>query len=115
MRKLTFDQFEFEHPDSEESLELWIAAKGSFPFPDVRSFVASVATIEIAEKLGSAQPFDEVFYREMVRQYLARFAGLIIPQLCVWPTYELFNDALDWDAVLEASDLFIRFHWWSTA
>lgn len=115
MRRFFFDQFEFDHPDSEVSLELWMAARSRFPYPDLRSFVASTATVEVANALRPAQPFPEPGYGGMVRAYLARFAGVSVPTPCDWLTYELINDACDWDAAFEAPGLFIRFHWWSTA
>jgi hypothetical protein len=115
MRTLTFDPFEFDNPSTEETLELWIAAKGDFPFPDVRSFVESAASVKSAEVLGPAGPFRERFGYGMVRGYLARFAGIMVPQPCDWPTFVLNHDDTDWDGVFEAPGLFIRYHWFTTA
>jgi hypothetical protein len=115
MRTLTFDQFEFNPPDSEENLHLWIAAKGDLPFPDVRSFVASAMSVEAASALRWPIPFSDSFGYGMVREYLLRFAGVAVPPACVWPTYLLLDDDQEWDGVFEADGLFIRYHWWSTA
>jgi len=115
MRTLVFDQFEFDVPDSEESLELWIAAKRDFPFPDVRSFVAAATGAKAVEALGPSEPFSEHFGAGMVRSYLARFAGIVVPQPCDWPTYVLKQDNDEWDGVFDAGGMFIRYHWCTTA
>lgn len=115
MRVLAFDQFEFDDPSGEESLELWIAAKADFPFPDVRSFVASAAGPAVAAALGVPEPFAEQFGYGLVRGYLARFAGIAVPQPCDWPTFVLSHGNDDWEAVFEAPALFIRYRWGTTA
>jgi len=113
MRTLTFDGFEFDNPSTEEHLELWIAAKGDFPFPDVRSFLTAAA--EVATPPGPPIPFHEGHGYAMVRAYLARFGGVVVPRPCDWPTFVLNHDDTDWDAVYEAPGLFIRYHWFTTA
>ncbi len=94
---------------------MWVAAKRDYPFPDVRSFVASAAGVKAAECLGPAEPFHEWFGYGMVRGYLARFAGVVVPQPCNWATFVLNQDETDWDGVFEAPGLFIRYHWFTTA
>ena len=115
VRTLAFDPFEFDNASSEETLELWIAAKGDFPFPDVRTFVASAVGVKAAESLGPPRPFSEWFGYGMVRGYLARFAGLVVPQPCDWPTFVLNHEDTDWDGVFETPGSFIRYHWFTTA
>ena len=115
MRTLTFDQFEFDPPDSEETLHLWIASKSDFPFPDVRSFAAAAVSVEAAPALCQPVPFSDSFGYGIVRGYLPRFAGVTVPPSCTWPTYLLLDDVQEWDGVFEADGLFIRYHWWSTA
>ena len=89
MRTVTIDQFEFESPSSEESLEIAISKKSRFPFPDVQSFVAARGRTQSIKPLGKPVAFDEKFGYGLVREYLQRFAGVSIPVLCTWPTYIL--------------------------
>jgi hypothetical protein len=115
MRTITVDQYEFNSSSSEEFLELWIAARGHFPFRTVQSFFASTVGVESGRNIAQGKAFAEHQHGRMIRAYLQRFAGIIVPIPCNWITYELSNNVLDWDAIFETPDLFIRFHWSSSA
>jgi hypothetical protein len=116
MRRLQFDQYEFEHPNAEETLELWIAAKGIHPFSDINSFVKAIEDLARLKVLPPAIPFSDRYGLSTLRLYLTKFAGIEIPYQCDWPTYLLTQgDELDCDILLETPRSFIRYHWWSTA
>jgi hypothetical protein len=104
MRTITVDQYEFESSSSEEFLELWIAARGLFPFRTVQSFIASAVAIESGRNIVQGKAFAEHQRGSMIREYMQRFAGIIVPIPCNWITYELKNDVLDWDAIFETPD-----------
>ena len=62
MRKLYFDQFEFEDIAAEESLEIDVARKKHghvVQFGDLRSFLEASVGENAAEKLGHGRPFDD--------------------------------------------------------
>ena len=118
MRKLVFDQFEFDSFSSEECLEIHVASKKMSPlveFHSLREFVAASAGADASEKLGSVSPFNEFAGFSPVRDYLKRFANIIVPEPCKWPTFILIEYDLEWDGVFDTPDEFIRYHWSSTA
>jgi hypothetical protein len=59
MRTLTFDQREFEPPDSEEGLEISIAAKDDRTYPKVSAFARAVYGIKSDGKLSTPVPFTK--------------------------------------------------------
>jgi hypothetical protein len=118
VRRLIFDQFEFDSFSSEESLEIVVAKKqvaSVAQFGDLREFVAASAGTGAAESLGQSRPFNDRASYSSVREYLKRFANIDVPDPNEWEMYVLFEDALEWDGVFEAPDMFIRYHWSSTA
>ena len=118
MRKLYFDQFEFEDIAAEESLEIDVARKKQghvVHFGDVCEFVVASAGEAAVEKLGHGRPFDDRASFCSVRAYLKRFANIDVPHPCDWQMYVLFEDNLEWDGVFESPTMFIRYHWSSTA
>ena len=116
MRTLIFDQFEFPNPSTEEQLELWIAAKSFFPFPNVNSSVASTAGVKAAESLGPPKLLTDVWADGCGHlEYLQRFAGITVPKGCNWRLYGLPAEDYDIDCVIEGPDFFIRYYWWSSA
>jgi hypothetical protein len=115
MRTLTFDQFEFDPPDAEEGLEISIATRRDRPFPDLATFASAVWGAEKAGNLPRPIPFEERIGPGNVRVYLQRYAALMLPDPCEWPTYVVSNEWNDWDAVLVGPETLIRYHWWTTA
>jgi len=118
MRRLLFDQFEFDSFSSEESLEIHVASKkvGTVAqFRDLREFVTASAGADAMEKLGQPCRFDDRASYSSVRMYLKRFAQIDVPDPCTWQLYVLFEDILEWDGVFESPDMFIRYHGSSTA
>ncbi len=118
MRKLAFDQFEFDSIYSEQSLEIHVAAKvvtGITQFLDLNSFVVASAGPDTIKHLSAVSEFNDRAANSSVRHYLKRFADIDVPQQCDWKTYVLFVDDLEWDGFFVTPDQFIRYHWLSTA
>jgi hypothetical protein len=115
MRTLSFDQFEFDPPDSEQALVISIAARDEHIFPDVADFARAVWGDEDPGKLSRPVPFAEDIGPGNVRAYLRQYAGVALPTPCHWPTYVLADEWNDWEAVLAGPTIFLRYHWWTTA
>jgi hypothetical protein len=115
MRTLIFDQYEFDHSSSEESLHISIASKGNHQFPDFSSFALYVLGKELAKKLPVAIEFDEHLHQGQIRYYLQRYSGVELPHPCNWLTYILANDWNDLEVLLEGPYTFIRYYWSTSA
>ena len=115
MKLLSFDQFEFEKPDSEERLEVAVSKRSTFPHPDARSFVASAVSVAASKQLPEARPFNESQGYGLVRGYLQHFAGITLPEPCSWPTYVLTDTNDEFHAVLCGQETFIRYLWSTSA
>lgn len=115
MRTLTFDQFEFDDPSGEERLEISLASRSDFPFPTPSSFVAACVGIDAAGRLGPSVEFSEHFGYGKVREYLAHFAAVAIPENCSWPCYVLADGPDEWQIVIEAPGQFICYCWSTSA
>ncbi|MGJ7527470.1 hypothetical protein [Variovorax sp. GB1P17] len=116
MLSLRIDQFEFDDPGSEESLEIDVSSQSRFPHPDVKAFVRSTVDVSHASALDEPMPFYRVADRACVSDYLKRFAKVDVPPHCDWPTYLLSKDS--WDEthlVICGPTTFIRYHWSSSA
>lgn len=115
MRTLTFDQFEFDHPSSEESLVISLASRSEFPFPTPASFAAACVGTDDAACLGVPVKFSEHFGYGKVREYLSRFAAVTVPENCLWPCYVLAEGPDEWKIIIEAPGHFICYHWSTSA
>lgn len=116
MRIVSVDQFEFDDPSTEESLELAISARSTFPHSDVRQFVGAAVGEQAALMLDAApSPFRESHAYGSVRDYAGRFAGVSIPLDCDWPTYVLADGPDEWHLVLCSPTHFISYRWWTAA
>lgn len=115
MKLLSFDQFEFENPDSEEHLEVAVSMRSAFPHPDVCSFVASVVSVAASKELPEAGPFSESKGYGLVRGYLKHFASIALPEPCSWPTYVLNDTGDEFHAVLCGPETFISYLWSTSA
>jgi hypothetical protein len=115
MRTVSIDQFEFDNPSSEESLEIAVSKRSSFPFPDVQSFVAARRHTQSNKPLGKPVAFDGKFGYGLVREYLQRFAGVSIPVLCTWPTYILADGEGESELIMCAPDHWIHYRWATSA
>jgi hypothetical protein len=119
MRTLTFDQWGFDPPHAEEGLEISIAAKNDFLYPNAAAFARAAHAIKFDEGLAAPVPFTEEIGATNgsghVRTYLQRYAGVALPTPCDWPTHIVLNDWNDFDAVLVGPTVFTRYHWSTTA
>lgn len=115
MRTVTVDQFEFENPQTEEHLEIAIAGRAPFPFPDVESFLLSRLGPKAMPKSSDVVDFDMSLGYGLVRDYLQRFAAVELPMDCAWPTHVLEDGPGTWELVLTAPDLFIHYVWTTSA
>jgi hypothetical protein len=116
MLSLRIDQFEFDDPGSEESLEIDVSRPSRFPHPDVKAFVGSTVDFSLAPTLDEPIPFYRVADRTRVGNYLRRFAKVDVPPHCEWPTYLLSSDS--WDEthlVICGPTAFIRYRWSTSA
>jgi hypothetical protein len=112
MRILKFDFAEFENPSTEEWLEIAIAAKDDFFYPNVEKFVASAVDVQTSLKIGQPVIFSEKFgYGADVREYLLKFANFSLPSPCAWPTYVLPCEDYEDDIVLCGPEHFVRYYW----
>ncbi|MEX1231263.1 MAG: hypothetical protein WEB58_13540 [Planctomycetaceae bacterium] len=118
MRKLYFDQFEFDSSSSEESLEIHVALKQLQPqkqFDDLQSFAHASAGESASVNLGKLVPYQDLAGFSSIREYLKRFANINVPDPCDWQMVVLNEDDLYWDGILDSPDYFIRYQWSSTA
>lgn len=116
MRSIKIDQYEFDDPGSEESLEIDLSQQSRFPHPNVKAFVGSTVGVAATSSLGEPAPFYRNAHRSQVADYLKRFAGVDVPAHSDWLTYEL--DKESWDQVhlvICAPGIFIRYQWSTSA
>ncbi|WP_124543775.1 hypothetical protein [Piscinibacter terrae] len=116
MLSLRIDQFEFDDPGSEESIEIDLARQSKFPNPDVVTFITSTVGVQVATTLPEPKPFYFVSDRSRVSKYIKRFANIEIPLHADWLTHQLTADS--WDQthlVISAPGIFIRYQWSTSA
>jgi hypothetical protein len=116
VRSIKADQYEFDDPGSEESLEIDLSRQENFPHPGVSEFVASVVGVAASSSLGEPVPFYRRGHRSQVTDYLKRFANVDVATHADWPTYELEKES--WDQVhlvICAPGMFIRYQWSTSA
>lgn len=115
MKTFSFDQFEFDRSDTEENLEVAVSTISEFPHPTVASFVASAIGVSVSQSLPEPKPFKEHYGYGFVRGYLERYAGIVLPIPCAWPTYVITDTENEFHAVIEGSNQFISYLWSTSA
>jgi hypothetical protein len=117
VRTWTFDQWEFEEPAGEESLEVSAASKSSFPFSDAQTFISAAVGETSLENLAEPIGFDSHAAAQHIRQYLASYCSIDIPIPCAWATYDFtdYDHAPEWEVVICTPTGFIRAYWISIA
>lgn len=117
MWHLTVDQFEFDHPHTEEWLEIAIETKTrSKRSADLMMFVSRTVPHARSDMVGTELPFEPL--RSMAREYLPRFANVEVPAECNWSYCEItVPDAVGIyeHMVIDAGDRFIYFQYGSSA
>lgn len=114
MLSIRIDQFEFEDPGSEESLEIDVSRRSKFPHPDVDAFVEAAIGVQAASTLPEPSHFYRYSGRHQASEYIKRFAHIDIPLHADWPTYIL--STLDQiHLVICSPEQFIRYQWSTSA
>jgi hypothetical protein len=117
MRRLDFDQHEFEHPDSEERLRLCIAKKKDHP--GVAEFLRCAAPDHPAASAGTVAqgwvPFSALEGKARIAHYLGRFAGLSVSGDEHASAIRLYTSIDEEDLLLEIGSLRIFYSWETTA
>jgi hypothetical protein len=111
MRRISCDPFEFDTPDSEESLELAIASP-SYYCPDLRSLLIACGA---SATHGPTIAVDWPRWRT-IALYLPRFGGLELPRPTAIRESVLLRD--EWDDVevgLAYGSVLVWYHWSTTA
>jgi hypothetical protein len=109
MRRLSFDQYEFDSPSSEESLNLAISS--TWQHRDLAAFLMECG----ANGRHSSQPSGDWDRWSEVVEYTHRFASLHLPPLSACHVLWLSEDWNELELVVETGSLFVWYHWWTTA
>ncbi len=111
MRRMSFDQDEFDPPDSEQFLELALSSPGR-RHQDLATFLADCGASAI-----SGRTPDVGWGRwEMISEHLSRFARLNLPGIGGCREVVLLRD--DWDDLelaITSGAYLIWYHWYTTA
>jgi hypothetical protein len=111
LRRLHFDPFEFDSPDSEEELDLVIGTTEQFR--DVAAFAHGAGIT--GGKEPSNFPLSELSRCGQVLDHVRRFAGLELPCGGNAQTIVLLDDWDDLELVVVAGRYFVWYHWSTTA
>jgi hypothetical protein len=110
MRRLSFDQYEFETVDSEESLELVISSPERHP--DLRQFLVDCG----AQHRQGVAPGPDWTSWSKVAEHLRCFAGVELPHVGHWrEIWVLHDDCDDLEVALSAGSWVIWYHWSTSA
>lgn len=112
MRTIIIDQFEFENPSAEERLEVTTARRSDFPFPSLNSFAFAHGFEGV---LPDSVPLGDLPGSQSVTEYLRRYAGIEVPEPCLWACRELPSGHDDRRLLLETEDGFISYKWSTSA
>jgi hypothetical protein len=110
MRRLYFDQYEFDPPDSEQDIELVIST--SPRHAGLKTFLADCGV-----SAKSAPPPASIWPRwQPVADHLNRFAGIQLPHVSKWRELIILHD--EWDDLelgIAAGPHLIYYHWSTSA
>src|SRR5688572_8799752 len=87
MRRISCDQYEFDSPDSEQSLELAIASPSSH-CPDLAALLDACG----ASAIMSPAPPSNWIHWSKIADHLHRFAGIELPRRELWREVVLISD-----------------------
>lgn len=109
MRKLLFDQYEFDEPSAEQTLEVAIS---SVPrHGDLPSFLT-----ECGATLRDGMPATQDWSRwAEIAANMRRFAGIEVVRNAGSPFLLLNDDWDDCEVAFQSGSLFVWYHWWTTA
>jgi hypothetical protein len=109
MRRLSFDEYEFDDLSSEESLTMAISS--TVHHQDLTAFLTECG----ATRPPASLPSEGWGRWCEVVDYTLRFAGLHLPPLPACRVSLLSDDWNDLELVVETGSLFGWDHWWTTA
>lgn len=110
MRRLLFDQYEFDTPDSEQSLDLAISSPSQHA-----DLAALLAACGASVRAASAPPPNWRRWVE-VADLLGRFAGIELPHPSRWREAMLISDEWnDLELGISVKTILVWFHWSTSA
>src|SRR5262245_26754673 len=113
MRKLSFDQWEFNPPESEQSLDVAIASAREYAGPP--EFLAACRPAdESCRGLPAPQPIAELARCGEVLGYLREYAGLELEDGS-WSAGVISDEWNDLELVLVSGRQYIWYRWETTA
>lgn len=116
MLTIEVDQYEFPHgPGSEESLRISVHGRSKRPYGDPLDFARVTNGVRAVEALSLPRSFLAIGNRHQVVDYLQRFAKISLAPDGIYPTYVFADDWNDLCLVIEAHDILISYHWYTTA
>jgi hypothetical protein len=111
VRRVSCDHYEFDPPDSEQSLELALAA----PSPRCPNLAALLATCGATAQVGSAPPPGWLRWHQIVA-HLESFVGVSLQHTTRMREVALLRD--DWDDLelgLAFESVLVWYHWSTSA
>jgi len=115
MRTWTMDQFEFDDPQSEEMVEVAVASRSGFPYPNTAEFVAAAVGQHAASRLIDARPFEDLSEKNKVRKYLGQFTTVQLPSPWEWPTYVIGEEWNECHVIRCSPEGFVSYRWTTSA
>lgn len=117
MRTLRFNQYEFDHPNSEESLEVWVAPRGECGH--LGAFLVDCGELRLSNPERATDSIilrlDDLNRSEMVIDYLKNYCHLDLEEPALYPVLVLLDDWNDLKLAMELPEQFILFHWETSA
>jgi hypothetical protein len=110
MRRLSFDQFEFDSPCSEQSIEIAVATPSQYLY--LESFLADCGASD-----STGPPITPSWMKwNVTADDFHRRAGIELPHPSQWRESALIDDEWnDLEIAVAAESILIWYHWYTTA
>jgi hypothetical protein len=109
VRRLSFNQYEFDSTESEESLDVVISSDREHS-----DLVALLSEVGTANAAGESPPSEWRRWPEIVA-YLARLAHLDVPPMRECQVLVLSDSWDDLEVAFSFRSKLVWYHWWTTA
>ncbi len=109
MRRLSFNQYEFNSPDSEEWLDAVISSDREHS--DLVALLVEVGTTNAS---GEPPPAEWPRWTEVVANF-GRLAGLSVPEMSECQVLVLSDSWDDLEVAFRFGSKLVWYHWWTTA
>ena len=109
MRRLSFDQYEFDDPSSEEALELVVSSSR-----EIWPLAAFLNLCGASNQVGRPLPAAWPRWAEVAATVRKR-AGIELPAPEACEVVVLSDDWNDLELAVVAGQVLIWYHWWTTA